>query len=116
MNEELTNVEVEETEFPVEETFEENTDIIPDSEEKQETSNSAALIVGAVVVGGLAMKGAKEITKQYVIPGAKKAVSAIASVLPFGKKKKKNKKQEEVVADVEIEEEEIKDYEFEDEE
>ena len=83
---------------------------IDDGDSSSGIATAVKLGIGVAVVGGLALKGAKDITVDYVVPGLKKAGSFVKSHLPFGKGKKGKESKDDkihVVADVEVTEEEI---------
>lgn len=118
MPEELRNEETlemeEELNMLTEEETGDDVDLIDTSDTENSSSGIATAVklgIGVAVVGGLALKGAKDITVDYVVPGLKKAGSFVKTHLPFGKKGKKGKESKDdkihVVADVEVTEEEI---------
>lgn len=105
-----TNEEMEDNLELLSEESEDNVDLdVSDEDSSSGIATAVKLGIGVAVVGGLALKGAKDITVDYVVPGLKKAGSFVKTHLPFGKGKKGKGKKDDVnvVADVELTEEEI---------
>jgi len=110
MNEEVRNEEIVEketvnNEIVETETFDEP-EVIPAEEESDGLSKGA--VAAVVVVGGLALYGARKLVKDVIVPGAKKAGGAIVSKIPFDiKKKPKVRKNKKGNVEVEVEAEEV---------